>query len=43
MQVREQILNFLWTQRLAVAGHFVAAEANDVGNALVVGGQSAQR
>src|ERR1700681_1461161 len=43
MQIREQILNVLCTQRLAVAGHFVAAEADDVGDALIIGRQSAQR
>src|SRR5580658_1608294 len=43
MQIREQILSVLRTERLAVAGHFVAAEANDVGYALIVGRQPAQR
>ena len=43
MQIREQILNVLRVQRLAVARHFVAAEANDIGDALVVRRQSAQR
>src|ERR1017187_1531867 len=43
VQIHEQILNVLRTQSLAVAGHFVAAEADDVGDALVVSGQSAQR
>ena len=43
MQICEKILNVLRVQRLTVAGHFVAAEADDVGHSLVVGGQSAQR
>jgi len=43
MQIREQILNVLRTQSLAVAGHFVAAQADDVGNPLIVSRQSAQR
>ena len=43
MQIRQQVLNILRTQRLAIARHFVAAESDDVGDALVIGGQSAQR
>ena len=43
VQVREQILNILRVQGLAVGGHFIATEADDIGDALVVGGQSAER
>jgi hypothetical protein len=43
MQVRKQVVNILRTQRLAIAGHLFAAEADDIGNALIVGRQSTQR
>jgi hypothetical protein len=43
MEIREQILNVLCIQGLTVARHFIPAEADDIGNALVVRGQPAQR
>ena len=42
MQVGEQVLKILSTENLAVAGHIGAAVANDVGDAVVIGGKSAQ-
>ena len=43
VQIREQILNVLRVQSLAIARHFIAAKPDDVGNALVVGRQTAER
>lgn|SRR5258708_4512815 len=43
VQVCQQILNVLLSELLAVAWHFFAAEANDVGHTIVVCGQSAYR
>src|ERR1035437_3930751 len=43
MQIHEQILNVLRGQGLAVAGHFVAAQADDIDDTVIVRGQSAQR
>src|SRR5207302_3552890 len=43
MQVREQVLQVLRVQLLAVARHLLAAHTNDVRHALVVGRQAAQR
>jgi hypothetical protein len=43
MQIREQILHVLCVQRLTISGHLISAEADDVDDALIVGGQSAQR
>jgi len=42
MHIGEQILNVLLVQGLAVAGHFTAPEANNVGHAFIVGGKAAQ-
>ena len=41
VQVGEQVLKILSTENLAVAGHIGTAVANDVGDAIVIGGQSA--
>src|SRR5579862_5031433 len=43
VQVRQEVLYVLRAQLLAVRRHFVAAQANDVGDPLVIGGQTAQR
>ena len=43
MQINEQILQFLCVQLLAIPGHFVAPEANDIADPVVIGGQAAQR
>ena len=42
VQIREQILDVLRIERLAVARHFITTEPDDIGDALVVGGQAAQ-
>jgi hypothetical protein len=41
MQIRQQVVDLLLAEDLGVAGHFVAAETNDVGDAVVVGGHPA--
>src|SRR5437879_4031184 len=43
VQIGEQILNVLLAESLAVARHLVAPQANDVGDALVIRGKSAER
>src|SRR5882762_3306593 len=43
VQIGEQILNVLLAESLAVARHLVAPQANDVGDALVICGKSAER
>src|SRR5579859_2438792 len=43
MKIRQQVLDLLRVQLLAVAGHFVSAETDDVGNPVIVGRQAAQR
>ena len=43
MQVRQQALQILGAERLAVAWHFVAAVANDFAHAIVVCRQPAYR
>ena len=42
MQIRQQILDVLGIQLLAVSRHFIAAQADDVGYALVIRRQPAQ-
>jgi len=42
VQVSEQILQLLCVQFLAVPGHLIAAQANDIADPIVVGGQAAQ-
>ena len=42
VEIGEQILNILRVENLAVAGHVRTAVANDVGDAVVVSGQSAE-
>jgi hypothetical protein len=43
MQICKQVLQVLRVQFLAVSGHLVAAEADDIRHSLVIRGQSAQR
>ena len=43
VQISQQVFNVLRAQSLAVCRHFVAAQADDVGHALIVGRQSTQR
>lgn len=43
MQVGEQVLNLLVGHHLAESLHFAAAVLDDLTDALVIGGQSAQR
>jgi len=43
VHIREEIPNVLLAQRLAIGGHFVAAEADDVAHSIIVGRQSAER
>ena len=43
MQVGEQILDILLTQFLAISGHFISSEPDDVADPLVVRGQPTQR
>src|SRR5208283_2915904 len=43
MQVCEQVVDVLRVEGLAVAGHLVTTETNDVTYALVIRGQAAQR
>src|ERR1700680_4604237 len=43
MEIRQQIVDLLLIENLGVAGHFVAAETNYVGDAIVVGGHPAHR
>ena len=42
VQIGEQILYILRAHHLTVAGHIRAAIANNVGNAVIVGGQAAK-
>jgi hypothetical protein len=42
VQVSEQILQFLCVQLLAIAGHLIAPEANDIAHPLIIRGQAAQ-
>ena len=43
MQVRQQIVNLLLVEGLSVAGHFVAAEANHVADAIIIRRHAAHR
>lgn len=43
VEIGEQILQILSVENLAVAGHLRTAVANDVRDAIVVGGKSAER
>ncbi len=43
MQVRQQIVDLLLVEDLGVAGHFVAAETDYVGHAIVIRGHAAHR
>lgn len=43
VQIRKQILNLLLVQHLAVSRHLVAAHANNVGDAIVIGRHPAHR
>ena len=43
MQVRQQIVNFLLREHLAIGRHFVASHLDDVADAIIVGWHSTQR
>jgi len=43
VQIRQQFLNFSGSELLRVARHFIATVANNVGNAIIVGREAAQR
>ena len=41
VQIGQQIVNLLLIENLGIAGHFVAAETNDVRDPVVIGGHPA--
>ena len=43
MQVRQKIVDLLLIENLGIARHFVAAETNDVRDAIIIGGYPAHR
>jgi hypothetical protein len=43
VQIRQQVVDLLLAEDLGVARHFVAAETNDVGDPVIIGGHPAHR